>query len=101
MEDSKLLARITGVNFSAKEVKYHAYCRIKCSAEAEGKVNQMGRYAGKDIPTEKSASVWHKNGEIHKKSFEILVSYLEEIVFAKKEVILLNRYEYFFSSSAN
>ena len=49
----------------------------------------MRRLAGKDIPTGESTSVWHKSREIHKKSFETLVSYLKEIVFAKKEVLLL------------
>ena len=52
MEDSKLLARVTSFNFSTKEVKYHAYCRIKYQTEAEGKVNQKRRLAGKGIPTE-------------------------------------------------
>ena len=89
MEDSKLLARVNGVNFSAKEVKYHAYCRIKYQTETEGKVNQKRCLAGKDIPTEESTSVWHKSREIYKKSFEALVSYFEGIVFEKKEVLLL------------
>ena len=70
-------------------MKYHAYCRIKYYTDAEGKVNQMQRLAGKDIPTKESTSVWHQSREIHKKSFETLLSYLEEIVFAKKEVLLL------------
>ena len=89
MEDSKFLVRVTGVNFSAKEVKYHAYCRIKYQTETKGKVNQKRRLAGKDISTEESTSVWHKSREIQKKSFVALVSYLEEIVFQKKEVLVL------------
>ena len=88
MEDSKFLARVTGVNFSAKEVKYHAYCRIKYQTEAKGKLNQKRRLEGKDIPTEESTSVWHKSRQIHKKSFEAKVSYLEEIVFGKKDILL-------------
>ena len=56
---------------------------------------------GKDIPTEESTSVWLKSTEIHKKSFETLVSYLEEIVFAKKRNLSANRYKLFLSSSAN
>ena len=89
MEDSKPLARVTGVNFSAKDVKYHECCRVKYQTEAEGKVNQKRRLVGKDIPTKESTSAWHKSREIHKKSFEALVSCLEEIVFEKKEVLLL------------
>ena len=83
------LARITSVNVSAQEVQYHAYCRIKYQTEAERKVTQMRRLAGKDTPTEDSASVWHKTRKIDKKLFETLVSYLEEIVFKKKGVLLL------------
>ena len=49
----------------------------------------MHRLAGKDIPTKESTSVWRKSREIHKKSFKTLLSHLEEIVFAKKEVLLL------------
>ena len=47
------------------------------------------RLAGEDIPTAESTSVWHKSRAIHEKSFEALVSYFEEIVFLKKEVLLL------------
>ena len=79
----------TGVNFPAKDVKYHAYCRIKYQAAAEGKVNQKRRLAGKDIPTDKTTIIWRKSTETHKKLLEALASYLEEIVFAKKEVLLL------------
>ena len=79
----------TGVNFSAKDVKYHAYCRIKYQAAAEGKVNRKRRLAGKDIPTDKTTIIWRKSTETHKRLLEALASYLEEIVFAKKEVLLL------------
>ena len=84
LENSKLfLARVTGINFSAKEMKYHAYWRIKNQTEAEEKVNQKQRLAGKDIPTEERTSVWNKSREIHKQLSEGLVSYMEEIVLAK------------------
>ena len=49
----------------------------------------MQRLAGKDISTKESTSVWHQSREIHKKSFETLLSYLEEIEKEKKEVLLL------------
>ena len=83
MEDSKLLTRVAGVNFSAEEVRYHAYCRIKYQAEAQGKVNQKQSLAGKSIPNEESfsqvfhTSFSHKQREIHNKLFE-------ERVFSKK-----------------
>ena len=57
MEGSKLLARVTSVNFSIIEVKYHAYCRIKYQTEAKGKVNQKRRLVQKNMPNEESTSV--------------------------------------------
>ena len=86
------LARVTGVNFSAKEVKYHADCRIKYQTEAEGKVTQKRSLAGKDIPTEESTSVWCRSREIHKKLFEALVCYLKETAFAEKEEVFLQTF---------
>lgn len=49
----------------------------------------MRRLTGKDIPTEESTSVQYTNREIDKKLFEILVSYLEKAIFAKKEFFLV------------
>ena len=65
MEDSKLLAQVTGVNFSAKEVKYHMFSRNKYQIEAERKVIQKQHLVGKDIPTAESTSVWHMSREIY------------------------------------
>ena len=47
MGDDNLSARLSGVNFAAKEVKYHNYCRIKYQTETEGKHNQEKRMAVK------------------------------------------------------
>ena len=52
-------------------------------------LKEKQRLAGKDIPTAEITSVWRKSRDIQEKSFEILVSYLEETVFLKKEVLLL------------
>ena len=56
MEDSKLLTRAADITFSAEEVRYHAYCRIKYQTEAQGKVIQKQCLAGKNIPNEESFS---------------------------------------------
>ena len=47
MGDDNLSARLSGVNFAAKEVKYHNYCHIKYQTETEGKHNQEKRMAVK------------------------------------------------------
>ena len=57
MGDANLSARLTGVDFAAKEVKYHSYCRIKYQTEAEGKHNQEKRMAGESCMPETSASI--------------------------------------------
>ena len=57
MEGSKLLSRVTSVNFSIIEVKYRAYCRIKYQTEAKGKVNQKRRLVQKNMSNEESTSV--------------------------------------------
>ena len=87
--DANLSARLSGVNFAAKEVKYHSYCRINYQTEAEGKHNQEKRMAGEGCIPETSASIWHLNREIHKKAFEALCSYLQEVVIENKDVLML------------
>ena len=89
MGDANLSARLSGVDFAAKEVKYHSYCRIKYQTEAEGKHNQEKRMAGEGCIPETSASIWHLNREIHKKAFEALCSYLQEVVIENKGVLML------------
>ena len=69
--------------------KYHSYCRIKYQTEAEGKHNQEKRMAGEGCIPVTSASIWHLNREIHKKEFEALCSYLQEVVIENKGVLML------------
>ena len=80
MGDDNLSARLSGVNFAAKEVKYHNYCRIKYQTEAEGKHNQEKRMAGEGCIPQTSASIWHLNREIHKKEFEALCSCFKKLL---------------------
>ena len=46
MEDSKLNTRLTGIDFSAKEVKYHAHCRVKYQTQAEVRQTQREKCDG-------------------------------------------------------
>ena len=88
MVDAYLSARLSGVDFAAKEVKYRIYCHIKYQTEAEGKHNQEKRMAGEGCIPETSASIWHLNREIHKKAFEALCSYLQ-VVIENKRVLMM------------
>ena len=61
MGDDNLSARLRVVDFSAKEVKYHSYCRIKYQTEAEGKYNHEKLMADQGCIPEASASIWRLN----------------------------------------
>ena len=45
--------------------------------------------AGEGGIREASASIWHLNQEVHKKSFEALCSCLQELVIENKGVLML------------
>ena len=87
--DVLLSARLSGVDFAAKEIKYHAICRLQYQTEAEGMHNQALRAAGMVSVSDEGTSVWHQNRQAHKKAFEALCSYLQEVVIENKEVLLL------------
>ena len=89
MGDANLSARLSGVDFAAKEVKCRIYCPMKYHTEAEGKHNQEKRMVDEGCIPEISASTWHLNREIHKKAFEALCSCLEEVVIENKRVLML------------
>ena len=57
MGDANLLARLSGVDFTAEEVKYHSCCRIKYQTEAEGKHNQEKHMAGVKVAFQKQVQV--------------------------------------------
>ena len=46
MGGANLPARLSGVDFAAKKIKYHSYCRIKYQTETEGQHNQERRMVG-------------------------------------------------------
>ena len=80
LADANLSAQLSGVDFVAKEVKYQSHCRIKYQTEAERKHNQEKRMAGEGSIPETSARIWQLNREVHKKAFEALCNYLQEVV---------------------
>ena len=69
--------------------KYHRYCRIKYQTEAEGKYNQEKRMAGEGCIPKANANIWHLYQEVHKKAFEALCSYLQEVAIENKDVLML------------
>ena len=91
MEDSTLLARISGIDFAAKEVKYHAYCIVRYQRQAEIRMDLVSKEQS-DIVKIK----WHLQREIHQQSFEALTSYINIEVINKKEVLSLTEFNNYY-----
>ena len=89
MRDADLSVRLSVVDFAAKEIKYHSYCRIKYQTEAEGKRNQEKRMAGEGSIPKASVSICDLDRNVHKKAFEALCSFLQEIVIENKGILML------------
>ena len=41
MDDGKPLAKVSGIDLTAKEAKYHACCRVKYQVQAEAKIKEV------------------------------------------------------------
>ena len=87
MEDSKLAAKISGGDFTAKEVKYHACCRVKYQTQAESRFRKNTVHTNSTICQE--TSYWHKERDVHRRSFDALCSFIKQTVVEEKEVPFL------------
>ena len=88
--DNLLLAKITDVDFAAKEVKYHSSCRLKYQKEAEAT-----QVVTRDSSSSETMGYWHQTREVHAKAFESLTHYLHEKVIQSNEVLFvmdINKY---------
>ena len=96
LDDETMLAKISNIDFVAKEVKYHACCRIKYQTRAEIRMREEVKKAGKT--SVKAKSIWHIQRESHAQSFEALTSFVDRSIFEANEVLLLtdinNHYQY-------
>ena len=84
LADANLSAQLSGVDFVAKEVKYHSHCCIKYQTEAERKHNQEKRMVGEGSIPETSARIWQLNREVHKKAFEALCNFYKKLLLKTK-----------------
>ena len=108
LNDQNMLARITSINFVAKEVRYHAFCRKKYQSDAEAteegrsakKKNQNDQLLknGKEIPPSPSTRPWHKERDLHDNAFNALKVFIDEHVIVNKEVHLLSDINKYYES---
>lgn len=83
LNDEKLERRLEGTDFIAKEVKYHNCCRLQYQSRAEARGRSFDVSKTKSI----SSGTWHLQREVHKKAFEALCCYIDEIIIKNKEVM--------------
>ena len=92
LDDNELLLRLGNSDFVAKEVMYHAVCRVNYQNKAGRTAMAMKEKLGKE--TEGSSSkenknnLWHTSRDIHCKSLEGICSYIEDIIIDSEEVHL-------------
>ena len=82
MEDSKLAAKISG-----GDLKYHACCRVKYQTQAELRFRKNTVHTNSTICQE--TSYWHKERDVHRRSFDALCSFIKQTVVEEKEVPFL------------
>ena len=91
-QDNKLLATITAIDFTAKEVKYHV-CRLRYQKDAEQITGMQEEL--KQSNESFSKDYWHMESEVHQNAFDALCYYIQDTVIENQGVLFLtdvNRY---------
>lgn len=79
-DDQEMLAKVSCIDFVAKEVKHHGPCRAKYQKEAE-------LISGKN---KKDKGFWHREQERYNKCFDALGNHINDTVISGKQVFLLS-----------
>ena len=87
LQDQPMLTKITAVELTSKEAKYHGVCRVKYQTEAESTLE--GRKVSLNVTFSHSHSLWSKERKAHTEVFNALNNYIEDQTLEKKEVHLL------------
>ena len=82
-----MLTKITAVDLTSKEAKYHGVCRVKYQSETESALE--GRKASLTVAFSHSHTLWHKERKAQAEAFNALKIYIEDRILEKKEVHLL------------
>ena len=84
LDNNELLLRLGNSDFVAKEVMYHAVCRVNYRNKAGGIYMAMKEKLGKKAegkPSRENAnSMWDKSRDLHCKPFKGICSYIENII---------------------
>ena len=87
LQDQPMPTRITAVDLTSKEAKYHGVCRVKYQSEAESILE--GRKTSLNVAFSHSHSLWHKERKAHAEAFNALKIYIEDRIWKKKKFIYL------------
>ena len=74
-----MLAKISQIDFAAKEVKYHGWCRAKYQTEAESIFQSKNSKTPNDASSTHSEIYyeWYKEREVHSEAFDALCNFIE------------------------
>ena len=78
-EDNIMLAKISQIDFTAKEVKHHGWCRAKYQTEAES----IFQIKNSKTPNDTSSThneiyyEWHKEREVFSETYHALCNFIE------------------------
>ena len=70
-QNQPILTKISAVDLTSKEAKYHGVCRVKYQTEAESTL--VGRKVSLNVTFSHSHSLWHKERKAHTEAFNPLV----------------------------
>ena len=78
-KEDNMLAKISQIDFAAKEVKYHGWCRAKYQTEAESIFQSKNSKTLNDASSTHSKIYyeWHKERQVHSKAFDVLCNFIE------------------------
>ena len=87
LQDQPMPTRITAVDLTSKEAKYHGVCRVKYQSEAESTFE--GWKTNLNVTFSHGHSLWHKERKAHAEAFNALKIYNEDRILEKKKFICL------------
>ena len=87
LQNQSILTKITAVDLTSKEAKYHGVCRVKYQSEAESILE--GRKTSLNVAFSHSHSLWHKERKAHAEAFNALKIYIADRIWKKKKFIYL------------
>ena len=85
LKDNEMLAKVSCVDFLAREVHYHNIYRLRYQVKAEA-LSKKDRFID-NIPQDQ----WHVSSEIHSTAFNVVCKFIDEHIVGKNKFhILLN-----------